>query len=349
VAALPPGLIDGVGKAARLDGVPAGELVAAGLPAGRITMEAAAAGAVLRFVALPVTVRLTAASDDAVIGTVTSAWNSRWAELESTVPRLHADEPLPLPQPKLKIGVPVPAEAVSWMLAADTVPPSAQAPTSHLAACPRSLLCCRGTTPTHRLAGAVVVVASNAVRTAAVLEALAEDVSVGADVVGADVVGAEVVGADVVGAEVVGAEVVGADVVGADVVGASVVGADVVGADVVGASVVGADVVGAEVVGAEVVGAAVVGAVVDGVEVADVPVADALGDEVVAAFSGSQDSAIPDVVAAVALLLNAATAPPEAAVSSALPAIKVIARRRPRAIRILTHIDWCHCASNHLT
>jgi hypothetical protein len=41
-------------------------------------------------------------------------------------------------------------------------------------------------------------------------------------------------------------------------------------------------------------------------------------------------------------------APPEAAVSRALPAIKVTARRRPCAIRILAHIDRYHCEINHL-
>jgi hypothetical protein len=138
----------------------------------------------------------------------------------------------------------------------------------------------------------------------------------------------------------VGADVVGAGVVGAVVVGAAVVGAVVVGAAVVGAAVVGAAVVGAAVVGAAVVGAAVVGAT-------DV-LADALADAL-ATCSGSQDSLLPAAVAAAAVLpFRAATTPPEAAVSRALPAIKVTARRRPCAIRILIHIDRYHCEINHL-
>jgi hypothetical protein len=81
--------------------------------------------------------------------------------------------------------------------------------------------------------------------------------------------------------------------------------------------------------------------VADGVAVA---VADALGDAL-ATCSGSQDSLSPGAVAAVAPL-DMATTPPEAAVSRALPAIKVAARRRPCAIRILTNTD--HCEINHL-
>jgi hypothetical protein len=91
--------------------------------------------------------------------------------------------------------------------------------------------------------------------------------------------------------------------------------------------VVGAVVVGAEVVGADVVGADVVG-VADGVPVAEA-VADALAN-----CKGSQDSLLPVAVAAAALPDRAATAPPEAAVSRVLPAIKVTALRRPCAIRI---------------
>jgi hypothetical protein len=147
--------------------------------------------------------------------------------------------------------------------------------------------------------------------------------------------------AAVVGTAVVGAAVVGAAVVGAAVVGAAVVGAAVVGAAVVGAAVVGAAVVGAAVVGAAVVGAAVLGAGVEvdvlgvGVVVAADAVADALADAL-AADTGWHDSLLPAtaIVAAVALPDRAATTPPEAAVSRALPAIKVTARRRPCVIRI---------------
>jgi hypothetical protein len=129
-------------------------------------MEADAAGSVARLAALPVTVRLTAVTVVAVSGTVTSAWNSRCEELASTAPRSHADVPLPPAQPKLKVGIPAPAVDCSWILASGTLPPIVQAPTAHWAACPRTLLCCRGRTPTHKVTG-VVLAAWNAVRTMA--------------------------------------------------------------------------------------------------------------------------------------------------------------------------------------
>jgi len=353
--ALPPALAVGVGNA-NPDAAMVGngdELAGVGVPAARTVTEDDAAGDRVRPAALPVTVRLTALRVVAVSGMLTCAWNSRWAELASTAPRSHADVPLPAAQPKVKVGVPAPAVDCSWSLASGRLPPWVQAPTSHWAACPRSVLCCRGTTPTHRLTGEVEVV--------------------GAGVVGADVVGAGVVGADVVGAEVVGADVVGADVVGADVVGAEVVGVAVVGegegvgvvsvgdGDGVGVAVVGeGEGVGVVSVGdgvAESVGAVVpsagawnavrttrwpetlapVALVVAAVEAVALP-----------AFKGSQDSLSPGVVAAVALLVMAATTPPVAAVSRALPAIKVTALRRPCAIRILSHIDRRHCEINHL-
>ena len=193
-AALPPGLIVGVGNA-KPDAAMLGNgdtLAPAGLPGARTPMEVDAAGAVVRLAALPVTVRLTAVMV-AVSGTLTSAWNSRCAELASTAPRSHADVPLPLAQPKVKVGIPAPAVDCSWILASGTLPPSVQAPTSNLAACPRLLLCCRGTTPTHRLTGVVLAAAWNAVRTTVWPEtlsaaALVVDVSVGVGVVGASVV-----------------------------------------------------------------------------------------------------------------------------------------------------------------
>jgi hypothetical protein len=328
LAALPPGLTVGVRAATPGGGRDDSDdkLVPGGLD---VLIEAAAAGSLARPAALPVTVRPTVVTVVARSGTVTSASNCRCAELASTAPRSHADVPLPLPQPKVKVGVPAPAVDCSWSLASGTLPPTVQAPTTHCDACPRTLLCCSGITPTHRLTGVPVAAAAwNAVKTmawpgASAAGALTVGVSVG---VGAEVVGAEVVGAEVVGADVVGAEVVGADVVGAEVVGAEVVGAEVVGADVVGAEVVGADVVGADVVGAELVGTEVVG-------VGLAFVGDALGDAP-ASCMGSQDSLLPAAVAAAALPAMAATAPPEAAVSRALPAIKVTARRRPCAIHI---------------
>jgi hypothetical protein len=332
LAALPPGLIVGVGNAKPDDGTlgSGDKLAPAGLPGARTATEDVAAGSTVRFAALPVTVRLTAVRVVAVSGTFTSAWNNRCAEVASTAPRSHAEVPLPLAQPKVKVGTPAPAVDCSWILASGTLPPSVQAPTSHWAACPRLLLCFRGTTPTHRLTGVVLAAAAwNAVSTMGrpatlFAAALVVDVSVGVGVVGS---GVGVVGS---GVGVVGSGV-GVGVVGS---GVGVVGS---GVGVVGSGV-GLVRVGAGVVGAGVVGAA------DGVPVAE---ADALGD-VLTTFSGSQDSLSPGVVAAAALPLMAAIVLAEAALSRALPAIKVTARRRPCAIRISTNIVRYHRESNHL-
>jgi len=94
-------------------------------------------------------------------------------------------------------------------------------------------------------------------------------------------------------------------------------------------------------VGADVVGAGVADGVVEAA-------ADALGDAVTDS-RGSQDSLLAGVVAAPALPpVIAATTPTEAAVSKALPAIKVTARRRPCAIRILIHINQYQCEISRL-
>jgi len=337
LAALPPELSVGVGAA-----TPSGATVdigdkfaPIGLAGAKTTTEADAAGSVARLAALPVTVRLTAVTFVAVSGTVTSAWNCLWAELASTAPRSHADVPSLLPQPKLKVGVPAPAEDCSWILASGTLPPTVQAPTAHWAACPRSLLCCRGRTPTHKLTGVVLAAAAwNAVRTMGrpgtpSAAALIVDVSVG---VGVGVVGVGV-GVEGVG---VGVGVVGVGV-GVEGVG---VGVGVVG---VGVGVVGVGV-GAAGVDVLAVGAGV--GVVDAFAVAEAFVADALGAGLTDC-RGSQDSLLPGGVAAAALPVMAATTPPEAAVSRALPAIKVTARRRPCAIRILIHIDRYHNEVSH--
>jgi len=325
--ALPPGLAVGVGNA-KPDAAMVGsvdELDGVGVPAASKVTEAVAAGLRARLAVLPVTVRLTAFRAVAVSGTLTAAWNSRCAEVASTAPRSHVDVPLPLAQPNVKVGAPAPAVDDSWILASATLPPWVQAPTSHWAVCPRSVLCCRGTTPTHKLTGVVVAAGAwNAVKTmrrSATLWAPAPAVEVSVAV--GEAVGDGV--SDGVGVGVGVSDGVGVGVgvsVGADEVGADEVGADEVGADVVGADVVGADVVGADEVGVDVVGVGVA-----------VAVADALGDALTTC-SGSQDSLSPGVVAAVALLVMAATTPPVAAVSRALPAIKVTALRRPCAIRV---------------
>ena len=162
-AALPPELAVGVGNA-KPDAAMVGSgvvLAAPGVADASTTTEADGAGSMARFAALPVTLRLTAI---AVSETVTCACNSRCAELASTAPRSHAGVPLPAAQPKLKAAGPAPAVEVSWILTSGTLPPSVQAPTSHWAACPRSLPCCRGSTPTHKLTG-VVAAPRNAVKT----------------------------------------------------------------------------------------------------------------------------------------------------------------------------------------
>ncbi len=164
--ALPPELVVEVG-AATPGGAMADRLDPTALAAVTTSIEAVAAGSNAKLAALPVTVRLTAVTVVAVGGTVTSAWNCRWAEVASTAPRSHKDVPSLVPQPKLKTGAPAPAVDCSWILASGTLPPTVQAPTAHWDACPRSLLCCSGRIPTHRLTGVVVAAgASNASRAA---------------------------------------------------------------------------------------------------------------------------------------------------------------------------------------
>ena len=171
--------------------------------------------------------------------------------------------------------------------------------------------------------------------------ALVVEVSLGDAVVGVGV-GVVGVGVGVVGVGV-GVGVVGVGV-GVGVVGVGVgVGVVAVGVGVVGVGV-GVVAVGVGVV--EVLAEAV--GVVDAEEDADADaeafVADALADAL-ATCTGSHDSLLPVAVAAAALPLMAATTPPEAAVSRALPAIKVTARRRPCAIQIPNHIDQYHSES----
>jgi hypothetical protein len=139
---------------------------------------------------------------------------------------------------------------------------------------------------------------------------------------------------------------VGVGVAGVGVVGVGV-GVGVVGVGVgVGVVAVGVGAAVAEVL-AVGLGDDVAEAVADADAVAEAFVADALA-EAPASCTDSQDSLTPLAVAAAALPLRVATTPPEAAVSRALPAIKVTARRRPFAIRIPTNIDQYHCEPNQL-
>ncbi len=101
---------------------------------------------------LPMAVRLTDVTADAVTGTVSCAWSCRRAEFASNAPRSHEDVPSSLPQPKLNPGAPpLAGVAFSRMVASGTFPPAAQALTVHWAECPRSLLACARATSTHRL------------------------------------------------------------------------------------------------------------------------------------------------------------------------------------------------------
>jgi hypothetical protein len=160
--ALPPGLSVGIGAETPIGATAGSDAVApTGVGGARTVMDADAFGSVCRFAALPVAVRLTDATVAAVSGTVSCAWSCRGEELASTAPRLHEDVPSALPQPKLKSGVPPLAGVVrSWIVASGTLPPVVQADTAHWITCPRSPLCCRGTTPTHKLTCAVPAAAA---------------------------------------------------------------------------------------------------------------------------------------------------------------------------------------------
>jgi hypothetical protein len=210
--------------------------------------------------------------------------------------------PLPAAQPKLKAAVPPPdGVTCSLIVASGMLPPSAQAPTVHWAACPRSRLCCSGRIPTHKLAGAVAAatelacpVMMAAVSTtglpAAVSVGFGLELGAGVSVLGT-AVGVSVVGVGV-GVIVVGDGVgVFVDGVGVGVgVGVSVVGVGV-GVAVVG---VGVGVVAVGVgVGVPVVAVAVgeggAVAVVVGDGAVEVCAGDGLG-EAVGGWRDSHDS-----------------------------------------------------------
>ena len=269
-------------------------------------MDADAAGSVRRFAAPMVAVRLTDETAAAVSGTVTCAWSCRCAEVAFTAPRLHEDVPSLVPQPKLKLAVPLPAGvASSWIVTSGTLPPVAQAATAHCAAWPSSRLCCKGTTSTHTLTGAVL--AAVFAETMAAVKTTRSDALPVVPMAAGDGAGVGV-GVDV------GIAVVDVDV------GVAVVAGDVVVAVTVGVAV---DVTVALVV------------VGDAVGVAEVLVADGLGDAAVA-WRGSHDSLFPVVAAAAAdtVLAVAARMPHEAAVRTTLPVTRVAAVCRACANRI---------------
>jgi len=106
-----------------------------------IDTAAAAFGSLARCAVLPVTVRLTDVTADAVAGTVSCACSSRGADFASTAPRSQEEVPSSLPQPTLNLGVPARAGADrSRRTASGTFPPVVQALIVHWAACPRLLL-----------------------------------------------------------------------------------------------------------------------------------------------------------------------------------------------------------------
>ena len=133
----------------------------AGVGGARMVMASDTSGSVPRLAALPVAVRLTDVTVDAVAGTTICAWSSRIVAVASTAPRSQEAVPSPCPQPKLKLGVPASAGvACNWSLTSGTFPPVVQASTAQWAACPRSRLCCRGATPTHTLTCGVFAAAA---------------------------------------------------------------------------------------------------------------------------------------------------------------------------------------------
>jgi hypothetical protein len=267
---------------------------------GRTVMDADAAGSVRRCAAPMVAVRLTDETAAAASGTVTCAWSCRCAEVAFTAPRLHEDVPSLVPQPKLKLAVPLPAGvASSWIVTSGTLPPVAQAATAHCAAWPSSRLCCKGTTSTHTLTGAVL--AAVFAETMAAVKTTRSDALPAVPMAAGDGAG---------------------------------VGVDV-GVAVVGVAVTVVTVgVGVGVAVAVGVGVALV-VVGDAVGVAEVLVADGLGDAAVA-WRGSHDSLLPVVAAAAATAVPAVAAimPHETAVNTKLPVTRVAAVCRACANRI---------------
>jgi len=119
---------------------------------GAVMMTAADAfGAVGRSGEVPVTVRLTELTAEAVAGTVSCARSCRRADRGSTAPRSQVAVPSALPQPKLNWGVPMVAGvACSSTVTAGTVASTAQAVTVQWACWPPSMLDGAALTATQR-------------------------------------------------------------------------------------------------------------------------------------------------------------------------------------------------------
>ena len=179
--ALPPGLSDVVGAATPSASRPVSdelatssdelaaccdevavsgdELAAPGAGEVEMLMDPDVSMAAGRLVALTMAVRFTEETVAAVVGTANWARSCRCAAAASTAPRLHEEVPL-IPQPEVNTGVPAPVgDVCNWIVAADTLPPVAQADTAHVVACPRALLGAVGRTSTHKSTGVVVAAA----------------------------------------------------------------------------------------------------------------------------------------------------------------------------------------------
>jgi hypothetical protein len=123
----------------------------------RVTV-ADAMGSFDRLAVLPVTVRRTDVTVEAVTGVVSCAWSCRCGAVASSGPRSQEEVPSSLPQPKLNPGVPPSAGvACSCRVASGRFPPVVQALMVHRAACPRSLLACELVISTQRLACATCI------------------------------------------------------------------------------------------------------------------------------------------------------------------------------------------------
>jgi hypothetical protein len=354
----------------------AGEIF--GVAGAMIATVVDAVGSSVRLAALPVTVRRTDVTVEAVTGVVSCAWSCRCGALASIGPRSQEEVPSSLPQPKLNLGAPsLAGVARTWRVASGRSPPIAQALMVHWAERPRSMLACELVTSKQRL----TCVICDTVVAVLVLVLVAVPVGVGFGLmvrVGSEV-GDAVVGVaeslmvlvgvadgdwlsvgsvllvDGVAVGVAVGVVVGV-LVGV-VVGLSVGSVLLVGGVVVGLVVGLVDpdgdeldgwlvlvlglVLGDVVVGAGLVGVAV-GVVVLGVAVGAVVVGDGLG-----IWSGSHDW-LAAVVAALAVAVPAVTArlTPEPAASRTLPAISVTVAGRACAKRMKRPYQCCSLLRN---
>jgi hypothetical protein len=132
--ALPPGLRVGliVGLIVGMPGrLPTASADVTGATEPEIATVADAIGSLGRLAALPITVSRTDVTDDAVMGTLDSAWSCRSADFASIAPRSHDAVPSLLPQPKLNFGAALAGVDCSRTIASGTFPPVVQALNTH--------------------------------------------------------------------------------------------------------------------------------------------------------------------------------------------------------------------------